>query len=213
MYTENDTRAVTAAVVRAAGAPFSIETARIRAPRGDEVLVRVVATGLCHTDLIVRDQYYPVPLPAVLGHEGAGIVQEVGDGVTDVAAGDHVILSFVPACRQCPPCLRGQSYLCDHAMVVATSPHFTLDGNPIGGFTGVGTFAEELIISEHCLIKVDNDVPLDIVSLIGCGVTTGMGAVINSAQVTPGSRVVVVGVGRGRRAGSLLRLGGGGATR
>ena len=111
MYTENDTRAVTAAVARAAGAPFSIEPARIRAPRGDEVLVRVVATGLCHTDLIVRDQYYPVPLPAVLGHEGAGVVEAVGPNVKTLAAGDHVVLTY-GACGHCASCVGGHGAYC-----------------------------------------------------------------------------------------------------
>jgi S-(hydroxymethyl)glutathione dehydrogenase/alcohol dehydrogenase len=157
--------------------------------------VKIVSSGVCHSDLSAQNGTIPCGCPCVLGHEGAGIVQEVGPQVTDVAAGDHVILSFVPACRKCVPCMRGQSYLCDGAMAVATSPHFIIDGNPVGGFTGLGTFAEELIISQDCLIKVDNDIPLDIVSLIGCGVTTGVGAAINTAEVSPGSSVVVFGCG------------------
>jgi S-(hydroxymethyl)glutathione dehydrogenase/alcohol dehydrogenase len=160
-----------------------------------DVHVKIVSSGVCHSDVSAQNGTIPCGTPCVLGHEGAGIVQEVGAGVIDVAAGDHVILSFVPACNQCGPCLRGQSYLCAASMAVATSPHFVIDGNPVTGFTGVGTFAEELIISEHCLVKVDADVPLDIVSLIGCGVTTGVGASINTAQVSPGSSVVVFGCG------------------
>jgi S-(hydroxymethyl)glutathione dehydrogenase/alcohol dehydrogenase len=160
-----------------------------------DVHVKILASGVCHSDLSAQNGTIPCGFPTVLGHEGAGVVQEVGSGVDDLAAGDHVILSFVPHCRMCDPCLRGQSYLCDKVAVVATSPHFVMDGNPLGGFTGLGTFAEELIISSACLIKIDNDVPLDAAALIGCGVTTGVGAAINTAQVTPGSSVVVFGCG------------------
>jgi len=160
-----------------------------------DVHVKIVSSGVCHSDVSAQNGTIPSGTPCVLGHEGAGIVQEVGPGVTDLAAGDHVILSFVPACGKCQPCLRGQTYLCGQAMVVATSPHFVIDGNPVGGFTGLGTFAEELIISKDCLVKVDDDVPLAIVSLGGCGVTTGVGASINTAEVSPGSSVVVFGCG------------------
>ncbi|MFP6639196.1 MAG: Zn-dependent alcohol dehydrogenase [Myxococcota bacterium] len=160
-----------------------------------DVHVKIGSSGVCHSDVSAQNGTIPSGTPCVLGHEGAGVVQEVGSDVTDLAAGDHVILSFVPACRQCVPCLRGQSYLCAYTMQVMTSPHFVIDGNPVSGFTGVGTFAEELIISEHCCVKIDADIPLDIVSLIGCGVTTGVGAAINSAGITPGSSVVVFGCG------------------
>jgi len=160
-----------------------------------EVHVKLVSSGVCHSDLSVQNGTIPMGFPLVLGHEGAGVVQEVGPGVTDVAAGDHVILSFVPACRKCGPCQRGQSYLCDQSMAVGMTPHFVVDGSPIPGMTGLGTFAEELVTAESCVVKVENDIPLDIVSLIGCGVTTGVGAAINTAQVTPGSSVVVFGCG------------------
>ncbi|MBW2232765.1 MAG: Zn-dependent alcohol dehydrogenase [Deltaproteobacteria bacterium] len=160
-----------------------------------DVHVKIVSSGVCHSDVSAQNGTIPCGFPCVLGHEGAGIVQEIGDGVTGVQAGDHVILSFVPACQRCGPCLRGQSYLCARSMAVATAPHFVIDGNPVNGFTGLGTFAEELIITEDCLVKVTDDIPLDIVSLIGCGVTTGVGAAINTAQVSPGSSVVVFGCG------------------
>ena len=160
-----------------------------------DVHVKIISSGVCHSDVSAQNGTIPCGCPTVLGHEGAGIVQEVGPGVTDLASGDHVILSFVPACGQCIACQRGQSYLCGRSMEIAISPHFMIDGNPVGGFTGLGTFAEELIISEDCLVKVDNDVPLDVVSLVGCGVTTGVGAAINTAQVSPGSSVVVFGCG------------------
>jgi len=160
-----------------------------------DVHVKIASSGVCHSDLSAQNGTIPSGFPCVLGHEGAGVVAEVGPGVTSVAPGDHVILSFVPACQRCKPCLRGQSYLCDQAMVVATSPHFVIDGQPVGGFTGLGTFAEELIVSQDCLVKIDPEVPLGIVSLIGCGVTTGVGAAINTAGVTAGSSVVVFGCG------------------
>ena len=160
-----------------------------------DVHVKIGSSGVCHSDLSAQNGTIPSGMPCVLGHEGAGVLQEVGSEVRDLAAGDHVILSFVPACRQCVPCLRGQSYLCAYTMTVMTSPHFIIDGNPVSGFTGVGTFAEELVISEHCCVKIDPDIPLDIVSLIGCAVTTGVGASINSAGITPGSSVVVFGCG------------------
>jgi len=160
-----------------------------------DVHVKISSSGVCHSDLSAQNGTIPSGFPCVLGHEGAGIVQEIGPGVTNVAAGDHVILSFVPACQRCRPCLRGQSYLCDQAMAVATSAHFVIDGQPVAGFTGLGTFAEELIVSEHCLVKIDDEIPLGIVSLIGCAVTTGVGAAVNTAGVTAGSSVVVFGCG------------------
>jgi len=160
-----------------------------------DVHVKLVSSGVCHSDVSAQNGTIPCGTPCVLGHEGAGIVQEVGPGVSEIAAGDHVILSFVPACSKCKPCLRGQSYLCNGAMAAAGATHFRVDGNPVPGFTGLGTFSEELIVTEDCLVKVEDDIPLDIVSLIGCGVTTGVGAAINTANVTPGSSVVVFGCG------------------
>ena len=159
-----------------------------------EVHIKVESSGVCHSDISVQNGTIPSPPPCVLGHEGAGIVMEVGDGVNDLAAGDHVILSFTPACRLCKPCLRGQSYLCAD-MGPMYVPHFIVDGNPIMGMTGCGTFAEEMIVPSSALVKIDNDMPLDIASLIGCGVTTGMGAAINTADVRPGSSVVIFGAG------------------
>lgn len=160
-----------------------------------QVHVKLVSSGVCHSDVSAQNGTIPMPIPLVLGHEGAGIVLEVGPGVTDVVAGDHVILSFVPACRKCVPCERGQSYLCEASGPVSMSQNFVVDGTPIPGMTGLGTFSEELITAESCVVKVGNDIPLDIVSLIGCGVTTGVGAAINTAGVTPGSSVVVFGCG------------------
>ncbi len=159
-----------------------------------EVHMKLVSSGVCHSDVSAQNGTIPCRLPGVLGHEGAGIVQEVGPGVTDLASGDHAIISFTPACRKCKQCLRGQPNLCSGVPNMGGA-RFTLDGEAIAGFAGCGTFAEEIIIPEACVIKVDDDVPLEIVSLIGCGVMTGVGAAINTAEIKPGSSVVVFGIG------------------
>ena len=159
------------------------------------VHLKVVSSGVCHSDLSAQNGTIPTATPCVLGHEGAGIVQEVGDGVSGLAAGDHVILSFTPACRICPACLRGQSQLCAATIPMMMTPRFSMGGNPIGGMAGCGTFAEEMIVPESAAIKVDNDIPLNVVSLIGCGVTTGVGAAINTAGIRPGTSVAVIGCG------------------
>jgi S-(hydroxymethyl)glutathione dehydrogenase/alcohol dehydrogenase len=160
-----------------------------------ECHIQLVSSGVCHSDLSVQNGTIPMPPPCVLGHEGAGIVREVGPGVTDVKAGDHAILSFTPACRKCKACLRGQSNLCETMMAMSISPHFIVDGKKIPGMTGCGTFAEEMIVPENAVIPVPRDIPLGIVSLIGCGVTTGVGAAFHTAGVTPGSSVAVIGCG------------------
>ncbi len=160
-----------------------------------EVHIKLVASGVCHSDVSAQNGTIPSGTPCVLGHEGAGIVLEVGDAVTDVKPGDHAIIAFTPACRKCRACLRGQSNLCETMISMATSPHFVVDGKTIPGFTGCGTFAEEMIVPENAVIPVDDEIPLDIASLIGCGVTTGVGAAINTAQIKPGSSVAVIGCG------------------
>ena len=160
-----------------------------------DVRVKIGSSGVCHSDLSVMNGTIPQPPPAVLGHEGAGVVEEIGEAVTGVEVGDHVILSFTPACSVCNPCLRQQSFLCKQTGPQAMSTNFRMDGNPIPGMTGLGTFAEELIVGEAGVVKIPKDVPLDIASLIGCGVTTGVGASINTAGITPGSSVVVFGCG------------------
>lgn len=160
-----------------------------------EVHVKIVSSGVCHSDLSAQNGTIPTQFPSVLGHEGAGVIQEVGDGVRGLAAGDKVIISFVPACTHCNPCLRGQSYLCEDAGPMMATPHFKIDGTPVHGFAGCGTFSDEMIVPASAAVKVADDIPLNVVSLIGCGVTTGVGAAINSAKVTPGSSVVVFGCG------------------
>jgi S-(hydroxymethyl)glutathione dehydrogenase/alcohol dehydrogenase len=173
-----------------------------------EVHIKVVSSGVCHSDVSAQNGTIPAGTPCVLGHEGAGVVLEVGPGVTDLKAGDHAIVSFVPACRMCKNCLRGQSNLCETMIAMAITPHFVIDGKKVSGMTGCGTFAEEMILPQAAVIKVDQDIPLNVVSLIGCGVTTGVGAAINTAKITPGSSVVVFGVAawasrRSRARGSL----------
>ena len=160
-----------------------------------DVHIKLVSSGVCHSDVSAQNGTIPSGTPVVLGHEGAGIVQEVGDGVTDLVAGDHVIVSFTPACRHCSMCLRGKANLCETMFAMATSRKFKIGDEVLGGMTGCGTFAEEMIIPQDAAIKVDTDVPLGVVSLIGCGVTTGVGAAINTAGITPGSSVCVIGCG------------------
>jgi S-(hydroxymethyl)glutathione dehydrogenase/alcohol dehydrogenase len=160
-----------------------------------EVHIKVVSSGVCHSDVSAQNGTIPAGTPCVLGHEGAGVVLEVGPGVSDLKAGDHAIVSFVPACRHCRACLRGQSNLCETMMAMAITPHFVIDGKKVSGMTGCGTFAEEMILPQAAVIKVDDDIPLNVVSLIGCGVTTGVGAAINTAKITPGSSVLVIGCG------------------
>lgn len=160
-----------------------------------EVHVELVSSGVCRSDLSALDGTIPTSTPCVLGHEGAGIVKEAGDGVLGLTAGDPVIISFTPACRLCRSCLRGESHLCEATIPMMKTPRFLVDGEPVRGMAGCGTFAEEMIIPEAAAIKVADDIPLNIVSLIGCGVTTGVGAAIHTADIRPGTSVCVFGCG------------------
>ena len=148
------------------------------------VKVGIRCTGVCHSDLSGMKGIVPQPVPAVLGHEGAGEVLEVGEGVTSVSVGDHVVVSWVPPCGTCQYCVGGQPNLCVTIMFTsAVSPRFTQGGEQVGGFAGTGTFAEEVVLPAEAAIKIDDDVPFDIASLIGCGVMTGVGA-----AMAPGSQ-------------------------
>ena len=162
-----------------------------------EVLVRFAASGVCHSDLSVINGTIPMPPPSVLGHEGAGTVEAVGEGVTKVRPGDTVVATFIPACGACWHCIRGETQLCQINLKVTFVPHFKRpDGSLIhGAIGGTGTFAERAILSEHSVVKVETSVPPEQLALIGCGVTTGVGAVLNTAGVPPGSSVAVVGCG------------------
>ena len=192
-----------AAVAFAAGKPLELVEIDVQGPKAGEVLVRIVATSVCHTDAYTLSGADPEGLfPAVLGHEGAGIVEAVGEGVTSLKVGDHVIPLYTAECRQCKFCLSGKTNLC--GAVRATqgkgvmpdgTSRFSLDGKPLFHYMGTSTFSEYTVLPEVSLAKVSKDAPLDKICLLGCGVTTGIGAVFNTAKVTPGSTIAVFGLG------------------
>jgi S-(hydroxymethyl)glutathione dehydrogenase / alcohol dehydrogenase len=164
------------------------------APR--QVRVRVRATGVCHSDLAAMAGGMPLRTPALLGHEAAGEVVEVGPLVQDVEPGDHIIVSAVPPCGRCPNCLRGQGSMCrNFASMFRAVPHHRVSGKDLYAFCNVGSFAEEIVLPEESAIRIDRDVPFDIASIVGCAVATGVGAVINAARVEPGALVLVIGCG------------------
>ena len=194
---------VRAAVALKAGAPLSIETVRLEGPRFGEVLVEIKATGICHTDEFTRSGADPEGLfPAILGHEGAGIVVDVGPGVTSLKKGDHVIPLYTPECRQCKSCLSQKTNLCTairgtqgKGLMPDGTSRFSLGGEPVHHYMGCSTFANYTVLPEIALAKIREDAPFDKVCYIGCGVTTGIGAVINTAKVEVGANVVVFGLG------------------
>jgi S-(hydroxymethyl)glutathione dehydrogenase / alcohol dehydrogenase len=161
-----------------------------------DVIVRVGASGVCHSDLSVVNGTVPGFPGTILGHEGAGTVEEVGPEVTKVAVGDKVVASFVPACMSCWYCLRGETHLCEHNAVVSRTPRAKrADGSQCMTFTGLGTFSDYMTVDEASVVKVETDLPDEQLALIGCGVTTGVGAALNTAKVQPGSTVAVIGCG------------------
>lgn len=165
-------------------------------PGPGEVKVKIHAAGICHSDLSGMNGTLPQGAPFVPGHEGAGEIVAVGEGVTTTKVGDHVIVAWTPPCGKCASCLRGQPNLCvDIFFVIAGAAHFKRDGNDVFGMAGTGTWAEELILPEQGVVVIPDDVPYEIGALIGCGVTTGVGAAVNTAQVAVGSSVVVFGCG------------------
>jgi S-(hydroxymethyl)glutathione dehydrogenase/alcohol dehydrogenase len=194
---------VRAAVAHKAGAPLTIETVQLQGPKAGEVLVEIKATGICHTDEFTRSGADPEGLfPAILGHEGAGIVVDVGPGVTSLKKGDHVIPLYTPECRQCKSCLSGKTNLCTairatqgKGLMPDGSSRFSLGGKQVYHYMGCSTFANFTVLPEIAVAKIREDAPFDKVCYIGCGVTTGIGAVINTAKVEPGSNVVVFGLG------------------
>jgi S-(hydroxymethyl)glutathione dehydrogenase/alcohol dehydrogenase len=163
----------------------------------NDVKVKIEATGVCHSDVSGMNGTIPQPAPFVPGHEGAGVVAEVGEAVTNVKEGDHVIIAWSAPCGTCKFCVdRKQPNLCFNVqMVAAATPRFVLDGGPLVGFAGCGTWAEQMIMPSQGVVKIDPDTPHEIASLVGCGVMTGVGAALNTAKVTPGSSVVVFGCG------------------
>ena len=192
-----------AAVAWKAGAPLTIETVDLEGPRAGEVLVEIKATGICHTDEFTRSGGDPEGLfPAILGHEGAGVVLEVGAGVTTVKPGDHVIPLYTPECRQCKSCLSRRTNLCTsiratqgQGLMPDGSSRFSLNGEKIFHYMGCSTFANHTVLPEIALAKVREDAPFDKICYIGCGVTTGVGAAIWTAKVWPGANVAVFGLG------------------
>jgi S-(hydroxymethyl)glutathione dehydrogenase/alcohol dehydrogenase len=160
-----------------------------------QVRVRMRAASLCHSDLSAMSGVLPQPAPFVPGHEGAGEITEVGAGVQGLAVGDHVVVCWMPPCGHCPSCKRGEGNLCLAGFANMGTPNYKHDGTDIFGFSGTGTFAEESVVAAGCAVKLPDDVPFEIGALIGCGVTTGVGAAVNTAKVEPGSSVVVIGCG------------------
>ncbi|MFJ9318885.1 Zn-dependent alcohol dehydrogenase [Streptomyces globisporus] len=160
-----------------------------------KVKLRIRATGLCHSDVSAMSGVLPQPAPFIPGHEGAGEVVDVGDGVTGLSAGDRVLVCWLPACGDCPSCKRGQTHLCLAGFMNAGTPNFKRPGGDVFGFAGTGTFTEEVVVGAGCAVPIPDDVPFEIAALIGCGVTTGLGAAINTAQVDAGSSVAVIGCG------------------
>ncbi len=194
---------IKAAVATAAGKPLSIEEVDLDGPRAGEVLIEVKATGICHTDAFTLSGADPEGLfPAILGHEGAGIVVDVGPGVSSLEKGDHVVPLYVPECRQCGYCLSGKTNLCQAiretqgagVMPDGTS-RFSLGGEKLFHYMGTSTFASHTVVPEIAVAKIRKDAPFDKACYVGCGVTTGIGAVINTAKVAPGDNVVVFGLG------------------
>ncbi len=194
---------VRAAVAFEAGKPLSIETVKLDGPRAGEVLIEIKATGICHTDKFTLSGADPEGLfPAILGHEGAGIVREVGAGVSNVTVGDHVIPLYTPECRECDYCTSRKTNLCQKIRITQGrglmpdgSSRFSLKGKPVLHYMGCSTFANFTVLPEIAVARVRKDAPFDKICYIGCGVTTGIGAVIFTAKVEPGATVVVFGLG------------------
>lgn len=190
-----------AAVMREAGKDWEIVELDLDGPKAGEVLLRFVAAGLCHSDEHVRTGDLPARLPVVGGHEGAAVVEDVGDGVTRLKPGDHVICSFLPVCGHCRFCASGMTNLCDLGMYLMEGCladgtfRFHRNGEDFGAMCMLGTFSQYATVSEHSCIKVDNDVPLETAVLIGCGVPTGWGTAIHAGGVRPGDTAVIYGIG------------------
>ncbi|KHL00075.1 dehydrogenase [Microbacterium mangrovi] len=185
------------------GSPITYTDVDLEAPRAGEVRVRIAAAGVCHSDLHVKRGEWDAPAPMVMGHEGSGVVTELGEGVTTLAVGDHVVLSWVPPCGECRYCRAGREAQCQKvATVVAPqgvlfdgTSRLSVDGETVHHYLGVSSFAEEVVVPASGAIKVRDDAPLDVVAVVGCAVATGVGAVLNTAAVEPGSTVAVIGCG------------------
>lgn len=194
-------RKAKAVVCREVNKPVTVEEIDIESPRRGEVMVKLAACGVCHSDLSATNGVIGLPLPLVLGHEGAGVIVEVGEGVTEFVVGDHIVTSFVSMCGKCRYCVTGRSSLCDQASkTAATLPDGTVrtldrNGKPLNVFTGCGVMSEYATLHVDSVVKIEPGIPLDRAALIGCGVMTGVGAVTNTAKVEPGSITVIFGAG------------------
>src|SRR5215217_4119476 len=192
-----------AAVMTGQNTPLEIRTdVEVEAPRANEVKIRMGASGVCHSDLSMMNGTMFCMPPIVLGHEGAGVVEEIGEGVTSVAVGDHVIPLYTPECRQCEYCLNPKTNLCvairstqGQGLMPDGTTRLSLNGEPLYHYMGTSTFASHAVLPEIAVAKIREDAPFEKVCYIGCGVTTGIGAVVNTAKVEPGSNVVVFGLG------------------
>jgi NDMA-dependent alcohol dehydrogenase len=190
-----------AAVLWGLGEKWQVEEIDLDPPNAHEVQVKMVASGLCHSDEHLVTGDIPVPLPILGGHEGAGIVTEIGEGVTDVEVGDHVVMSFLPSCGKCSYCSRGMTNLCDSGAALILGPQldgtwrFHARGEDVGQMCLLGTFSEHTVVPDQSVVKIDDDIPLDKAALIGCGVPTGFGSVVRTGAVKPGDTVVVMGIG------------------
>jgi NDMA-dependent alcohol dehydrogenase len=192
-----------AAVFREVGAPLSIEAIVLDPPRASEVQVRISAVGLCRTDLhVMRGERRVAMQPMVLGHEAAGVVEAIGSGVTGIVPGDHVVLTFIPGCGRCRWCRRGLHHLCAEGLRITQGPQLDgsyrrrdAGGTHVGAFCMIGGFSERTVVDQASVVVIDKEVPLDLASLVACGVPAGVGAARYRARVQPGERVLVVGVG------------------
>ncbi len=188
-----------AAVMYDFNAPLTVETVRLKEPREDQIVVRIAASGICHTDLSVLRAALPYPPPVVLGHEGAGVVEEVGRAVTNVKPGDHVVLSSIAHCGHCVYCHAGRGHLCESGLEAAMTGQqvaFEKDGGvDIANFCGLGSFSSHTVVNATAAVRIDKDIPLSRACLVGCGVATGVGAVLNTARVQAGDTVAVFGCG------------------
>lgn len=187
-----------AAVMHEANQPLTIEDVEVAKPKRHEVLVRTAFAGLCHSDLHYMEGLYPHPLPAILGHESAGVVEQVGEDVTYLKPGDHVISCLSVFCGTCDQCTTGHPNLCNNTevkLVAGAARRYRWKGAPVHQFKNLSSFAEQMLVHENALVKVEPDIPLDIGALVGCGVVTGVGAVFNAARVEAGGTVAVIGCG------------------
>jgi len=204
-----------AAVLNKYATPLDVEELKVDEPRAGEVLIRTGAASICHSDVTVADVFTVLPLPVVMGHESAGVVEAVGPGVDYVKPGDHVVTCLSGFCGHCEYCLTGRPSLCQERPKRAPDapPRLSRDGERVNQMEDLGSFAEQLLVHEHALVKIDDDMPLDRACLLGCGAITGLGAVFNTAKVPPGSTVAVVGCGgvglsivQGARIGGAIQI-------